>query len=206
MENNKWLQWAIELQSLAQAGLTYGKDKFDLERYTRIREISAEMMSRLSDTPMDTVKHLFCNESGYQTPKIDTRAAVFQDGKILLVHENNGTWSLPGGWCDVDQSVASNVIKEVKEETGLDVTADKLIAVQDWRLHNVRNYAYGVIKIFVLCRKTGGDFAENIETTETGYFDRDKLPDNLATEKTTAEQIQLCFDAYYNENWKAQFD
>ncbi len=206
MENNKWLQWAIELQSLAQAGLTYGKDKFDLERYTRIREISAEMMSRLSDTPIDTVKHLFCNESGYQTPKIDTRAAVFQDGKILLVHENNGTWSLPGGWCDVDQSVSSNVIKEVKEETGLDVTADKLITVQDWRLHNVRNYAYGVIKIFVLCRKTGGTFAENIETTEIGYFDRDKLPDNLATEKTTEEQIQLCFDAYYNENWKTQFD
>ena len=206
MENNKWLQWAIELQSLAQAGLTYGKDKFDRERYTRIREVSAEMMSRLSDTPIDTVKNLFCNESGYQTPKIDTRAAVFQDGKILLVHENNGTWSLPGGWCDVDQSVASNITKEVKEETGLDVTADKLIAVQDWRLHNVQNYVYGVIKIFVLCRKTGGSFAKNIETTETGYFDRDKLPDNLATEKTTEEQIQLCFDAYYIENWKTQFD
>ena len=205
-KNIKWLQWAIELQSLAQAGLTYGKDKFDLERYTRIREISAEIMSRLSGTPIDTVKHLFCNENGYQTPKIDTRAAVFQDGKVLLVHENNGTWSLPGGWCDVDQSVASNVIKEVKEETGLDVTADKLIAVQDWRLHNVRNYAYGVIKLFVLCRKTGGSFIENVETTETGYFGREKLPDNLATEKTTAEQIQMCFDAYYNENWKTQFD
>ena len=106
----------------------------------------------------------------------------------------------------MDQSVASNAIKEVKEETGLDVTADKLIAVQDWRLYNVRNYAYGVIKIFVLCRKTGGSFAENIETTETGYFDRDKLPDNLATEKTTAEQIQMCFNAYYDKNWKTRFD
>ena len=134
-----------------------------------------------ADIPVDTVKDLFCNESGYQTPKIDTRAAIFQGGKILLVHEKNGTWSLPGGWCDVDQSVASNVIKEVKEETGLDVTADKLIAVQDWRLHNVRNYAYGVIKLFVLCRKTGGSFVENVETTETGYFGREKLPDNLAT-------------------------
>lgn len=82
MENNKGLQWAIELQSLAQAGLTYGKDKFDRERYARIREISAEMMSRLSDTPIDKVKDLFCNESGYQTPKIDTRAAVFQNGKF----------------------------------------------------------------------------------------------------------------------------
>lgn len=164
------------------------------------------MVVERADIPVDTVKDLFCNESGYQTPKIDTRAAIFQGGKILLVHEKNGTWSLPGGWCDVDQSVASNVIKEVKEETGLDVTADKLIAVQDWRLHNVRNYAYGVIKLFVLCRKTGGSFVENVETTETGYFGREKLPDNPATEKTTAEQIQMCFDAYYNENWKTQFD
>ncbi|HIU36147.1 MAG TPA: NUDIX hydrolase [Candidatus Fimenecus excrementigallinarum] len=206
MENSKWLQWTIELQSLAQAGLAYGKDKFDLERYTRIREISAEMMSRLSDTPIETVKGLFCNESGYQTPKIDTRAAVFQDGKILLVHENNGTWSLPGGWCDVDQSVASNVIKEVKEEAGLDVTADKLIAVLDWRRHNVRNYAYGVVKIFVLCRKIGGAFAENIETTGIEYFEREKLPDNLAAEKTTEEQIQMCFDAFADENWRTRFD
>lgn len=78
MENNKWLKWAIELQSLARAGLTYGKDKFDRERYTHIREISAEMMSLLSDTPIDKVKDLFCNDSGYQTPKIDTRAALSQ--------------------------------------------------------------------------------------------------------------------------------
>lgn len=206
MENNQWLQWAIELQSLAQAGLTYGKDVYDRERYARIREISAEIMSRLSHVPTDKIKDLFCSESGYQTPKIDTRAAIFQEGKILLVHENNGTWSLPGGWCDVDQSVRSNVIKEVREETGLDVTAQKLIAVQDWRRHNVQNYAYGIIKIFVLCQRIGGSFSENIETTEIGYFSRDNLPDHLAVEKTTTEQIQLCFDAYGEDNWKTQFD
>ena len=186
--NDKILEWAVKIQSIAQAGLTYGHDSYDRERYEQLRHIAAEMVVERADIPVDTVKDLFCNESG------------------LLVHEKNGTWSLPGGWCDVDQSVASNVIKEVKEETGLDVTADKLIAVQDWRLHNVRNYAYGVIKLFVLCRKTGGSFVENVETTETGYFGREKLPDNLATEKTTAEQIQMCFDAYYNENWKTQFD
>ena len=96
--DNQWLQWAIELQSLAQAGLTYGKDVYDKERYERIREISAEIMAHLSDTPLDKVKELFCNETGYQTPKIDTRAAIFKENKILLVHENNGTWALPGGW------------------------------------------------------------------------------------------------------------
>ena len=206
MEHKTWMQWAIELQSLAQAGLAYGKDSYDKERYTRIREISAEIISHMSDIPTDKVRNLFCNESGYQTPKIDTRAAIFQNGKILLVHENNGTWSLPGGWCDVDQSVASNVIKETREETGLLVSDERLIAVQDWRLHNVRNYAYGVIKIFVLCKSTGGSFAENIETTGIGYFNRDELPANLATEKTTAEQIQMCFDANNDNNWKTQFD
>ena len=126
--NDKILEWAVKIQSIAQAGLTYGHDSYDRERYEQLREIAAEMVVERADTPVDTVKDLFCNESGYQTPKIDTRAAIFQGGKILLVHEKNGTWSLPGGWCDVDQSVASNVIKEVKEETGLDVTADKLIA------------------------------------------------------------------------------
>lgn len=93
----QWLEWAIELQSLAQAGLTYGKDIFDRERYERIREISAEIMAYKTDIPVQKVKDLFCNETGYQTPKLDTRAAIFQNGKILLVKENSGKWSLPGG-------------------------------------------------------------------------------------------------------------
>ena len=146
--NDKWIDFAIRIQSIAQAGLQYGKDKYDKERYEELRKISAEMISAKTDIPIDKVYHIFCNETGYQTPKVDTRAAVFVDGKILLVHENNGTWALPGGWCDVDQSIASNTVKEVKEETGLNVFVEKLIAVQDWRKHNVTNYAYGVVKIF----------------------------------------------------------
>ena len=110
--NDKILEWAVKIQSIAQAGLTYGHDSYDRERYEQLRHIAAEMVVERADIPVDTVKDLFCNESGYQTPKIDTRAAIFQGGKILLVHEKNGTWSLPGGWCDVDQSVASNVIKD----------------------------------------------------------------------------------------------
>ncbi len=101
----KWLHWAIEIQSLAQAGLAYTDNVYDIERYERLREIAAEMINEKSDIPLDKVKDLFCCETGYQTPKLDTRAAIFKNGKILLVHENNGTWSLPGGWCDVLESV-----------------------------------------------------------------------------------------------------
>lgn len=167
--NDKWIDFAIRLQSIAQAGLQYGKDKYDKERYEEIRSIAAEMISVKTDIPVERVYDLFCNETGYQTPKVDTRAAVFIDGKILLVHENNGTWSLPGGWCDVNQSVASNTEKEVREESGLTVKSEKIIAVQDWRKHNVTNYAYGVIKIFVQCKYEFGEFEKNIETTEIGF-------------------------------------
>lgn len=205
-KNILWIDLIIELQSLAQAGLFYGKDVYDKERYTRIRDISAEMMSYIADMPPQKVKDLFCNETGYQTPKIDTRAAIFQDDKILLVHENNGTWSLPGGWCDVNVSIAENTIKEVKEEAGLDVVAERLIAVQDWRKHNVTNYAYGVCKTFMLCSVTGGIFTENIETTECRYFAADELP-MLATEKNSEEQIKMCFDSYHTgDSWKTIFD
>ncbi len=202
----KWLKWAIEIQSLAQAGLTYTDNVYDIERYERLREISAEMIQEKSNINLDKVKELFCNEKGYQTPKLDTRAAIFKDNKILLVHENNNTWSLPGGWCDVLESVKSNTIKEVKEETGLDVNAVKIISVQDRNKHNKPIYAYGVCKIFVLCNIIGGEFIENIETTEIKYFALNEIPSNLAEEKTNKEQIEMCFKAFNDGNWQTQFD
>lgn len=204
--NDKWLDFAIRIQSIAQAGLRYGKDKYDMERYEELRRIAAEMLAERADMPVDKVYGLFCNESGYQTPKIDTRAAVFVDGKILLVHESNGTWALPGGWCDVDQSIASNTEKEVREEAGFTVTAKKIIAVQDWRIRNAVNHAYGIIKFFVLCKYIGGEFESNIETTEIGFFAKDSLPAELDTHKCTAEQILMCFDALENPNCPTQFD
>lgn len=204
--NDKWLDFAIRIQSIAQAGIQYGKDQYDKERYEELRKIAAEMISEKTDISVEKVYDLFCNETGYQTPKVDTRAAVFMDDKILLVHENNGTWSLPGGWCDVDQSIASNTEKEVKEEAGFTVKAEKLIAVQDWRKHNVTNYAYGVVKAFVMCRYESGNFEKNIETTEIAFFGKDEIPDHLAVEKCTREQIIMCFEAYEKSEMPTLFD
>ena len=203
--NEQWLQWAVELQALAQAGLTYGKDVYDRERYQRIREISAEILAAKSGLSMDQVQDLFCGEAGYQTPKLDTRAAVFQGDKILLVHENDGTWCLPGGWCDVNISAAENVVKEVKEEAGLDVRADLVIAVQDREKHNRPVYSNKICKIFFLCTALGGEFVPNSETTETGYFGLEELP-VLATAKVTEAQIKMCFEAKNSEHWVTVFD
>lgn len=201
----QWLEWAKELQFIAQAGLTYTRDPFDEERFARIREIAAEMMSVQSGLPLEQVKDLFCNETGFQTPKLDTRAAIFKDNKILLVKENNGTWSMPGGWVDVLETVKSNTVKEVKEEAGLDVDAVRVIALHDRNLHNQPPYAYNVCKVFVLCEVKGGNFQANIETIGSGYFGLDELPP-LAEEKNSYQQIEMCFTAYSDKNWQVVFD
>ena len=201
----QWLEWAKELQFIAQAGLTYTKDLFDKERFERIREIAAEIVSLQSKRPLAKVKDLFCNETGFQTPKLDTRAAIFKDNKILLVEENDGTWSMPGGWVDVMETVKSNTVKEVKEEAGLDVEAVRVIALHDRNQHNQPPYAYNVCKVFVLCEVKGGCFHPNLETVGSGYFGLDELPP-LSVDKNSCQQIEMCFFAYRDENWQVEFD
>lgn len=201
----QWLKWAVELQALAQAGLFYGRDKYDRERYQRIRDIAAEMMARETRLPLERVKDLFCGETGYQTPKLDTRAAVFKEDRILLVRESDGRWSLPGGWVDAGLSVKENAEKEVLEEAGLTVAARRIIAVQDRDKHNLPVYAYKVCKVFVECEYLSGEFAPNLETIASGYFGMDELPE-LATEKNNEEQVRMCFGARGAEHWETVFD
>lgn len=204
-QERRWLEWAKELQFIAQAGLTYTKDPFDKERFERVREIAAEIISLQGKLPLAQVKDLFCNETEFQTPKLDTRAAIFKDDKILLVEENDGTWSLPGGWVDVMETVKSNTVKEVKEEAGLDVEAVRVIALHDRNLHNQPPYAYNVCKVFVLCEVKGGCFHPNIETVGSGYFGLNELPP-LSVDKNSYQQIEMCFAARSDKNWQVEFD
>lgn len=206
IKNERLVQWAVELQSIAQAGLAYSQNAYDLERFERIREIAAEIMSEKTQVSLEQVTDIFCSEKGFQTPKLDTRAAIFQDDQILLVKETlTGTWSMPGGWVDVDQSIASNTVKEVKEEAGLDVIADRLVAMLDRNRHNTPPYAHGICKAFVLCTVIGGEFKPNLETSASGYFALDNLPD-LSVGKNTEAQIRLCHEAYLDEKWQVVFD
>lgn len=205
VEANNWLTWAVRLQALAQTGLAYGRDVYDMERFEEIRQIAAEMLVKPSGLPLEQVEDLFCNESGYQTPKLDTRAAIIQDQKILLVQEKDGLWSLPGGWCDVGQSTMENTIKEVREEAGLDVEVVRLVAILDKAKSNPSRSAHHVTKVFYLCQSLGGQFQANSETVASAYFALDDLP-ALSLGKNTVEQLALCFEAYQAEHWEARFE
>lgn len=200
------IDWAMELQALAQAGLFYTQDAFDRERFTRIRQIAGEMMAQKAGVSLSVVEGLFCNERGFQTPKLDTRAAVFQQGRILLVKEQQGEeWSLPGGWVDVNQSVAGNAAKETLEEAGLVVQPQRIIALHDRNRHNVPRFAYGVTIVFVLCSLVGGSFQPNHETCASGFFPRDGLPP-LSLARNTPQQVDMCFQAHQDPHWQTVFE
>lgn len=206
-KNDVWKKWAQELQFLSQCSLAYSKDKFDRERSERIREIACEMLSYKYDIPIEKVKLDFGGELGYQTPKVETRAAVIKDNKILLVKEQfDGKWALPGGYQDVNMSIKENAIKEASEEAGAVVNPVKIIAVLDYNRHHHVNFPFGMVKVFVLCEYVSHSFVENTETLGAEFYSLDELPE-LSTTRTTKKQLEMCFDCYNNiENWETIFD
>jgi ASC-1-like (ASCH) protein/ADP-ribose pyrophosphatase YjhB (NUDIX family) len=200
-----WLAWATELQSIAQAGLFYGKDPFDLERYARLGQLAVEILSYKTDIPATRLPALFCGEEGYQTPKIDTRCAVIADGKILLVQERNGRWCLPGGWNDVDLSIGENVVKEAWEEAGARVTPIRLVSVHYRDKHPFAPGLHKICKTVTLCRLESIAFQANTETLGCGFFPPDALPP-LDTDRTIPLQIELAFAAAEAAHWETVFD
>ena len=207
IKDDVWKQWAQELQFLAQCSLAYSKDKFDRERSERIREIACEMLSFKYDLPLEKIKMDFAGEIGYQTPKVETRAAVIKDNKILLVKEQfDGKWALPGGYQDVNMSIRENVIKESSEEAGAEVNPIKVVAVLDYNRHHHVNFPLGMVKIFVLCEYINHSFNENTETLGAEFYSLDDLPE-LSITRTTKKQLEMCFECYKDpENWDTLFD
>ncbi|MCM3477710.1 NUDIX hydrolase [Caldibacillus thermoamylovorans] len=202
----KWLEWAKELQSIAQAGLTYSRDVYDLERFEQIREISMEIMSQYTKVDQSVLKNLFANETGYPTPKVDIRAVIFEDNKILLVKENSDdSWSLPGGWADIGLTPSEVAIKEVKEESGFDVKPVKLLGVLDKKCHPHPPSPYHVYKIFIQCEIIGGGPQTGIETTAVGFFAENELL-KLSEGRNTRSQIEMLFRQVNNPQEPVYFD
>lgn len=202
----KLLTWAQELQAISTSGIFYTKDHFDKERFERLLEIAAEMSEDVSDLPAEEIKGLFEKETIYQTPKLDTRAIIFNEkDEVLLIEEMDHRWAPPGGWCEHDLAPAANTIKEAKEEAGLDVVCERLVAVHDQRIHNRPYKFFTVLRFLFLCSVKGGEFHENIETLNSGWFSLDHLP-TLHLDKVSEAQLRLCLEAKKAETWETQYD
>lgn len=203
---NKWLEAVKRIQAIAQNGLAFSQNIYDIERYEELRRISVEMMTVISETCISTVKNLFAGETGYQTPKVDIRAVVFREGKVLLVKETaDGCWSLPGGWADVGLSPGEVAVKEVREEAGLQVKPRRLLGILDKKFHPHPPSPYHTYKVFILCEGIGGETDCGTETSDVSFFGYDNLPD-LSMERNTPQQLKMVFDFLDNPEKEAFFD
>ncbi|OWR27190.1 ADP-ribose pyrophosphatase [Saccharibacillus sp. O23] len=190
----KWLEWAKQIQAISQAGLEYSRDAYDLERFEMLRTLSVEIMSEYTGVDTKQIRELFAGESGYATPKVDVRGVIFREERILLVRERlDGAWSLPGGWADIGLSAKENVVKEIREETGYEASAGRLLAVLDKKFHEHPVSPFHVYKFFFRCEITGGEAAETMETSEVGFFAENELPP-LSQERNTDRQVREMFE------------
>jgi len=207
MKNKDLTQWAQRLQAIAQIGLTYSRDPFDVERFMQVRQIAAEMLtSGSSETPAESLIELFKRNFGYATPKVDVRAAVFQDERILLVKErSDNRWTLPGGWADVGDAPSVAVAREVREESGFEVDVKKLAAVFDRELHGHPPYPFHSYKLFFVCEVTGGSPKTSLETLAVDFFPEDALPP-MSMPRVTPTQIQHMFEHWRHPEWPTTFD
>lgn len=202
----KWLEWAKQIQAIAQTGLTYTKDIYDIERYEYLRQLSIDILSNYTTINDKKIKLTFASETGYATPKVDIRAVVFKQNKVLLVREKiDGAWALPGGWADIGLSPSEVAVKEVKEESGYTVEPVRLLAVLDKKFHNHPPEPYHVYKFFIHCEIVGGDAQSGIETSAVDFFEENKLPE-LSTERNTYEQIKLMFEFLHNPHKEVIID
>ncbi len=206
MSTPQWLTWATQLQAIAQNGLYFSKNEFDIERFEEIKHIAADIIAQHSHHDINKTKDLFTLEYGYATPKIGVRGVAFRDEKILLVKETqDGLWSLPGGWADAGESLRRGVEKEIEQESGFTAKATKLLAVYDKLKHPYPSHWPHTYIAFILCEITGGTARPSIETTDVGFFGVDELP-GLSLPRNITEHVVRMFELCKNPAGPTEFD
>jgi ADP-ribose pyrophosphatase YjhB (NUDIX family) len=210
MGDPDWLVWAREIQAIAQTGLTFSNDPYDLDRYAALRRLAARIMAEHTGADLGRIEELFDSETGYATPKVGVRAAVFDaSGRILMVREtaDDNRWSLPGGWADVNQTPAQSVVREVFEESGYRVRAVKLAAVWDRSRHTHPPTAFSVVRLFFVCTLEGGSPRTSVETSEVGWFAEADVPvADLSVRRTLPRHIERMFAHWREPALATEFD
>jgi ADP-ribose pyrophosphatase YjhB (NUDIX family) len=202
----QWLEWAREIQAIAQTGSHYAENIYQLQRYQRLMEIAAEIVDNYSESNSSEIRLAFNTPEGYATPKVDVRGAVFIHNQLLLVREKaDGDWTLPGGWADVGESPAQAAEREVWEETGFRVEAKKVIGIYDANRLGKLEF-FHAYKIVFLCELISGNPTPSNETTEVAFFSKDEIPGNLSGERTKPRHLQDVFTNLDDPNHPTLFD
>lgn len=166
-----------ELRVIAENGLEYADDPYDEERYRRIRDLVAKHYGRTLDLPEETVRERLAGELGHVTPKVGATAVVVDgDGRVLTMRRPAGGWCLPGGNADPGEGPEETVIREVREETGLDVEPVEL--VDAYELPPGSGYdPHGAVTLLYRCERVGGELELSHEGEALDWRRPDEIDD-----------------------------
>lgn len=207
MTNTAFLDELKKLKAIADVGLLYSKNEYDTERYTEIHDLSLALLQQVSGHSMEVLKSSFPAATDYPTAKVDVRGMILSpDKKILLIQESaDGKWSLPGGWADVGYTPKEVIVKECKEETGLDVNVKQLLAVFDKRAHPHPPQPFYVYKLVFLCEAVSTTITKGFDVLDVQYFDVAALPP-LSEDRILQSQIELLYQKIRRGDSDAYFD
>lgn len=185
-----------ELQTIARNGLFYATGSYDRERYARLLTLATQHYSELLNMPEATIRTRFQQELGYITPKVGTDAAIFnQQGEILLMERADGSgWCLPCGWVEPNERPVDAVVREVFEETGLEVTVTQLVGVFT-RLPSTNTGLHTMIAIVHLCDIVGGELTLSHEGLALRYWMIDEVTHWHATHEQYARAAYTMWHA-----------
>lgn len=199
------VEWAKQIAALAKTGQHYTKNHYDADRYEQLLVIATNMLAVAADVEPASIKLLLEKDDGYITPKVDVRGAVFRGGKILLVKEAaDGRWALPGGWADIGDAPSEAVEREIREESGYQAKAVKLLALEDRKRRHPPSLNE-VYKVAFLCELVGGEARTSAETTAVAWFGEDEIPP-LSPGRVTEDQIKRWFKHWRQPDLPTEFD
>jgi ADP-ribose pyrophosphatase YjhB (NUDIX family) len=200
------LAWARKVRAVAQNGLTFSKDPYDLERYRQLSELAESVLHTELDIPQQSAAEFWRGEYGYATPKVEVRGAVFTEDRVLLVRErSDGRWTLPGGWVDVNDSPSHAVEREILEESGYRARAVKLAALLDKNRHPHPPSVHHIYKLLFLCELLGGSATVSQETDAVDFFAVDALPE-LSRGRILESQIGRLYQHQLQRELPTDFD
>lgn len=207
MISPKWLTWSQHIQAIAQSGLQYTQNPFDIERYKELSSIAAEIMAVKTETDTGEVMQIFSAQKGYATPKLSVRGVVFHNNRVLMVRElmDGGAWTLPGGWIDINEPPSLAVEREVREEAGVIVKAKKLLGIYDHNQHGHSPYPFHVYQLFFLCDLISEATPDPIETADPTWFAEGELP-TLSIGRVTEEEMKRIFEHHRQPDLPTDFD
>jgi len=206
MEKADTLTLIKRLKSISDIGMLYTQNEYDKERYSEILEISYQLLHKLTGIETASLKNLYRENKDYPTAKVDIRGLITRDNKILLVKERaDNKWALPGGWADIGFSPKEIIVKECKEETGLDVIPERLLAVFDKKFHPHPPQPFYVYKMVFYCKVISTIVNIGFDVLDVQYFDADDLPE-LSEDRILKSQLKLVFQKASATGMDTYFD